>query len=228
MCLVLLLLDRLLLFSSLTALWLSWYTTWLGIISQIHYRDLNSVNSATSFLVSTRMTFQSTTHLEELCLKNENYNWRKRKNNPRRLPESQATRATKECAGRSLLKDGLLTDYQWKPSAHYGVCRKKCFISDVHISHVKSLASIDTSVWTLKTFPGMLLFKCREIECISEMSSRVLWHFMKRSYKCKEHPFMGKYSLVERRMVIPYDTIEGKNVVTGNLSCLSLFLFLEI
>ena len=39
---------------------------------------------------------------------------------------------------------------------------------------------------------------------------------------------MGKYSLVERRMVLPYDTIEGKNVVTGNLSCLSLFLFLSI
>ena len=35
---------------------------------------------------------------------------------------------------------------------------------------------------------------------------------------------MGKYSPVERRMVILYDTIEGKYVVTGNLSCLSLFL----
>ena len=28
--------------------------------------------------------------------------------------------------------------------AHYGVCRKKCFISYVCISHVKSLVSIDT------------------------------------------------------------------------------------
>ena len=36
---------------------------------------------------------------------------------------------------------------------------------------------------------------------------------------------MGKYLLVERDMVIPYDNIEGQNVVTSNLSCLSLFLF---
>ena len=36
---------------------------------------------------------------------------------------------------------------------------------------------------------------------------------------------MRKYSLVEHRMVLPYDTIEGQNVVTGNLSYLSLFLF---
>ena len=39
---------------------------------------------------------------------------------------------------------------------------------------------------------------------------------------------MGDYSLVERRMVILYDTIEGKYVVMGNLSCISLFLFLYI
>ena len=39
---------------------------------------------------------------------------------------------------------------------------------------------------------------------------------------------MGKYSLVERRMVIPYDTIEGKYVVAGNLSYLSLLLLLSI
>ena len=51
---------------------------------------------------------------------------------------------------------------------------------------------------------------------------------MTRSYKCKEHPLMGKYSLVEHRMVIPYDTIEEQYVVTVNLSCLSLFLFLSI
>ena len=30
--------------------------------------------------------------------------------------------------------------------AHYGVCRKKCFISYVRISHVNSLVSIDTYV----------------------------------------------------------------------------------
>ena len=39
---------------------------------------------------------------------------------------------------------------------------------------------------------------------------------------------MGKYSLVERHMLIPYNTIEGQYVVTGDLSCLSLFLFLSI
>ena len=38
--------------------------------------------------------------------------------------------------------------------AHYGVFRKKCFILYVHILHVKSLVSIDTYVWTLKTVPG--------------------------------------------------------------------------
>ena len=31
---------------------------------------------------------------------------------------------------------------------------------------------------------------------------------------------MGNYSLVERRMLIPYDTVEGKHLVTVNLSCL--------
>ena len=112
--------------------------------------------------------------------------------------------------------------------AHYGVCRKKFLISYVHISHVKSLVSIDTYVWTLKTFPGTLFIGCQDIEGIVDMSSRVLWHFMTQSYKYKEHPLMGEYSLVERRMVIPYDNIEGKNVVTGNLTCLSLFLFLSI
>ena len=39
---------------------------------------------------------------------------------------------------------------------------------------------------------------------------------------------MGEYSLVERRMVIPYDNIEEQYVVMGDLSCLSLFLFLSI
>ena len=39
---------------------------------------------------------------------------------------------------------------------------------------------------------------------------------------------MGKYSLIERRMVIQYETTEGKYVVTGNLFFLSLFLFLSI
>ena len=39
---------------------------------------------------------------------------------------------------------------------------------------------------------------------------------------------MGNYSLVEHHVVIPYDTIEEQYVVTVNLSCLSLFLFLSI
>ena len=39
---------------------------------------------------------------------------------------------------------------------------------------------------------------------------------------------MGKYSLVEHRMLIPYDTIEEQYVVTVNLSYLSLLLFLSI
>ena len=39
---------------------------------------------------------------------------------------------------------------------------------------------------------------------------------------------MGNYSLVEHRVVLLYDTTEGQNVATGNLSCLSLFLFLSI
>ena len=39
---------------------------------------------------------------------------------------------------------------------------------------------------------------------------------------------MGKYSLVERRVVIPYDTIEEKYVVTVDLSCLSLLFYLSI
>ena len=39
---------------------------------------------------------------------------------------------------------------------------------------------------------------------------------------------MGKYSLIEHRMVILDDTIEGQNLLTGNLSCLSTFLFLFI
>ena len=90
---------------------------WLGITLQRHYRNLNSVDSVTSFLVSMRMTFHPTTHLEELYLRNENQNWRKRNKKPRRLPNSQATGAANECVGRSLIKESLLTDYQCTPSA---------------------------------------------------------------------------------------------------------------
>ena len=111
---------------------------------------------------------------------------------------------------------------------HYGTFQKKCFISYVHIFHVNSLVSIDTFVWTLKTLTGTLLFECHDIEDISDMSSRVLWNFMTPSYKCREHPLMGKYSLVETHMVIQYNTIEEQYVVMVNLSCLSLFLLLSI
>ena len=112
--------------------------------------------------------------------------------------------------------------------AHYVVCRKKCVLLYVHISHVNSLASIDPYVWTFKTFNGILLSEWRDIEGIYNMSTGVLWHFITRSYKCKEHPLMGEYSRVELRIMILYDTIEGKTVVMGNLSCLSLLLFLSI
>ena len=112
--------------------------------------------------------------------------------------------------------------------AQYGSFRKKCFISYVRILHVKSLVSIDTFAWTLKTFPGMWLSECQDIEGIYDMSARILWHSMTRLYKCKEHPLMGKYSLVELHMLIPYNTIEGQYVVTGDLSCLSLLFFLFI
>ena len=76
--------------------------------------------------------------------------------------------------------------------------------------------------------PCILSFECGDIEGIADMSPRVSFYFMTLSYKRKEHPMMGKYSFVEHRMVLPCDTIEGQNVVTGNLSCLSLFLFLSI
>ena len=76
--------------------------------------------------------------------------------------------------------------------------------------------------------PWILLFVCQEIEGIASMSPRVSLHFMTQFYKRKEHPLMVKYSLVELRVVLPYDTIEGQNVVTGNLSCLSLLLFVSI
>ena len=119
--------------------------------------------------------------------------------------------------------------------AHYDMCRKKCFISYVHILHVNSLESIYTYVWTLKTFPGILLFKFHDIEGIYYMSSCVSWHFITRLCKCKEHPLMEKYSLVERCIAIPYDNIEGQYVVTGNhpvyhfsCSCLSKILLRRV
>ena len=48
--------------------------------------------------------------------------------------------------------------------AHYGMCRKTCFISYVQFSHINSLVSINTFVLTLKMFPGMLLSYCQYIE----------------------------------------------------------------
>ena len=80
----------------------------------------------------------------------------------------------------------------------------------------------------VEDIPCILLFECQDIEGIADMSPRVSWHFMTQAYKRKEHPLMGQYSLVEHCMVLPYDIIEGKTLVTGNLSCLSLFLLLSI
>ena len=43
-----------------------------------------------------------------------------------------------------------------------------------------------------------------------------------------EYSLMVNYSLVECLILIPYDAIEGKYTVTGNLFYLSLLLFLYI
>ena len=51
---------------------------------------------------------------------------------------------------------------------------------------------------------------------------------MTRSYKCKKHPFMEKCLIIERRMLLLHNNIEGQYVVTGNLSFLSIFFFLSI
>ena len=75
-------------------------------------------------------------------------------------------------------------------------------------------------------FPGILLSEYQDIEGIADMSAHVSCHFITRSYKCKEHPLMGKYSLIELSMLILYNTIEEKCVGTVNLSCMSLFLLL--
>ena len=48
------------------------------------------------------------------------------------------------------------------------------FILYVRISHVHILVSIDIFILTLKTFPGILLFKFQDIEGIADMSARVL------------------------------------------------------
>ena len=79
---------------------------------------------------------------------------------------------------------------------HYGTFRKNFFISYVNILHVNSLVSIDTFAQTMKTFPGILSSKYQYIEGISDMSARVSLHFMAISYKYKEYPLMGKYSVV--------------------------------
>ena len=56
--------------------------------------------------------------------------------------------------------------------ANYGVCRKKCFISYVRISHVNSLVSIDTYM-NVEDVPWILSFECWDIEGIADMSPRV-------------------------------------------------------
>ena len=107
--------------------------------------------------------------------------------------------------------------------AHYIMCRKNCFISYVPISHIISLVLIDISVWTLKTCSGYYrsnagtlkaVMLCRPVYCDT------LWH---GCTSVKEYYLIGKHSFVERYMVIPQNNIEGQIVVTGNISCLSLF-----
>ena len=102
--------------------------------------------------------------------------------------------------------------------AHYGVFR-----------FARTQFGVNWHIYmNVEDFVCILSLECQDIEGIADISPRVLRHFMTCSYKRKEHTMMGKYSLVEHRIVLLYDTIEGKNVVTGNLSYQSLFLFLSI
>ena len=64
---------------------------------------------------------------------------------------------------------------------------------------------------------------------------RHLWHiclnvrpFSDMIVKMSEHSLMGKYSLVGCCTLIMYNIIDRIYVVTGNISCLSLFLLLSI
>ena len=50
--------------------------------------------------------------------------------------------------------------------------------------------------------PWNIFFWMSGHEGIADISARVLWHFMTRSYKCKEHPLIGNYSLVERHIIV--------------------------
>ena len=65
--------------------------------------------------------------------------------------------------------------------AHCGTCWKKYFMLYVRIFHLNSLVSIDTYVWTLKDFSGILLSEYVDIEGISDMSFSVSWHFIIQS-----------------------------------------------
>ena len=63
--------------------------------------------------------------------------------------------------------------------AHYGTCRKNCFILYVHISHANSLVSIEKSVLTLKTFPGILFSNARPLKILltyHPVYRIILWH----------------------------------------------------
>ena len=77
-------------------------------------------------------------------------------------------------------------------------------------------------------FTGILSSECQEIEGIDYMSAHLLWHFITQLYKSMEYSLMGKYSLIELYMVIPYNNIKVQYVVTADLSCMSLFLFFPI
>ena len=61
---------------------------------------------------------------------------------------------------------------------------------------------------------------CHTSSCIVTIYDTIL--------QMSEYYLDGKYSIVECRMLILYDAIEGWYVVTGSLYHLSLFLFLSI
>ena len=89
-----------------------------------------------------------------------------------------ATRPNHNCWGNYFIGNSINRLLMHAKSAHYGTCRKKSFILYVLILHLNSLVSIDTSVWTLKTFPGIfsnasilkVLLTCRPMYCDT------LWH----------------------------------------------------
>ena len=74
--------------------------------------------------------------------------------------------------------------------AHYGTPEELFYI--VRAYFTSRQFGVNWHIYMdVETFPGILSLECQDIEGIADMSSRVLWHFMTRSYKYKEHPLMG-------------------------------------